>query len=353
MNKQVLGAVLLCCVVFLSPVSAQENSENNCTPGASTEDRQGCLDSDGDGWSDPDEAWNTSMGADAFPDNASEHRDLDGDGIGDIADPDMDGDGANDDVDVWPEDAIIWSDTDGDGYADQGLHALSDNCPNIYGKSKIRLMGCSDIDGDFMPDEYDDDADGDGIRNEMERSASSGTILYDPYNPNSVPPDADQDTIPDVLDPDNDNDGWPDDVELDRGSDIFDDQSTPFTMYFGANTGIFYTGGLGAGSFSFEYDTDYTEISVSFVAEIVFEELVIPLLLVPIYFALFFARRNEFRRLLGEIEDAESCDALRKIETEVNEAVKERNIKVYHGLVLRNAIELAEGDLSGTDSEEE
>ena len=353
MNKQVVGTVLLCCLVLLSAASAQEASQGDCEPGTSTEDREGCLDSDGDGWSDPDEAWNTSMGADAFPNNASEHRDLDGDGVGDTADPDMDGDGANDDVDVWPEDAIIWSDTDGDGYADQGLHALSDNCPNIYGKSKIRLMGCSDIDGDFMPDEYDDDADGDGIRNEMERSASSGTILYDPYNANSVPPDADQDTIPDVLDPDNDNDGWPDDVELDRGSDIFDDQSTPFTMYFGANTGIFYTGGLGAGSFSFEYDTDYVEISLSFVAEIVFEELVIPLLLVPIYFALFFARRNEFRRLLSEIEEAESCDVLRKIETEVNEAVKERNIKVYHGLVLRNAIELAEGDISGANSEQE
>ncbi|MGB0378698.1 MAG: hypothetical protein ACPGGE_07715, partial [Poseidonia sp.] len=176
---------------------------------------------------------------------------------------------------------------------------------------------------------------------------------YDPYNPNSVPPDADQDTIPDVLDPDNDNDGWPDDVELDRGSDIFDEQSTPFTMYFGVNTGIFYTGGLGAGSFSFEYDTDYVEISLSFVAEIVFEELVIPLLLVPIYVALFVARRNEFRRLLGEVETAESCDVLRKIETEVNEAVKERNIKVYHGLVLRNAIEVAEGDLSGANSEQE
>ena len=180
MNKQVVGTVLLCCLVFLSVVSAQEASQADCEPGTSTEDREGCLDSDGDGWSDPDEAWNTSMGADAFPNNASEHRDLDGDGVGDTADPDMDGDGANDDVDVWPEDAIIWSDTDGDGYADQGLHALSDNCPNIYGKSKIRLMGCSDIDGDFMPDEYDDDADGDGIRNEMERSASSGTILYDP-----------------------------------------------------------------------------------------------------------------------------------------------------------------------------
>ena len=35
------------------------------------------------------------------------------------------------------------------------------------------------------------------------------------------------------------------------------------------------------------------------------------------------------------------------------EALKERNIKFYHGLVLRNAIELAEGDISGDISEQE
>lgn len=35
------------------------------------------------------------------------------------------------------------------------------------------------------------------------------------------------------------------------------------------------------------------------------------------------------------------------------EAFKERNIRVYHGLVLRNAIELAEGDISGDISEQE
>ena len=53
-------------------------------------------------------------------------------------------------------------------------------------------------------------------------AASSGTILYDPYNADSTPLDSDKDTIPDVIDDDNDNDGWPDDVELDRGSDIYD-----------------------------------------------------------------------------------------------------------------------------------
>ena len=352
-GRFVLTLFLALCLTTSVSAQGESGDETSCLSGSSTEDRQGCLDSDGDGWSDPDEGWNQSMGADAFPDNASEHRDLDGDGIGDVADPDMDGDGSLDEVDVWPEDPLIWSDLDGDGYADQGLHPMSDNCPNIYGKSKIRLLGCSDIDGDFLPDEYDDDADGDGIRNEMERSASSGTILYDPYNADSTPPDADQDTIPDVLDPDNDNDGWPDYIEIDRGSDIYDGDETPFTMYFGTNTGIFYTGGLGPGSFSYEYDSDYSEFSVSFVSEIVFEELVIPLLLVPVYFAIFFSRRREFNRLLAEIGGCMDCDVLRTIEAEVNFAVKQRNIRVYHGLVLRNAIELAEGELTRERFEEE
>ena len=341
-------ALLTSLVVFcmLMPIAYADETTHQCASGDSTEDRVGCLDSDGDGWSDPDEHWNESMGADAFPTNASEHRDLDGDGLGDNIDEDMDGDNVNDDVDVWPEDAGIWSDSDGDGYADQGLHSLSDNCPFIYGKSKIRLKGCSDIDGDFMPDEYDDDADGDGIRNEMERAASSGTILYDPYNAASTPLDSDKDTLPDVLDDDNDNDGWPDDVELDRGSDAYDSESTPFNMYMGMNTGFFYRGGLTGTSFSSEYDPESFEISLSALSEIVFEELVIPLLLVPIYFAIFFARRGEYKKCLKTIESASSKIELIEIESVINEMVKERKIKVYHGLVLRNALEQKESEFS-------
>ena len=37
----------------------------------------------------------------------------------------MDGDLVNDEIDVWPEDSGIWSDSDGDGYADQGMHSLT------------------------------------------------------------------------------------------------------------------------------------------------------------------------------------------------------------------------------------
>ena len=50
------------------------------------------------------------------------------------------------------------------------MMALQTIIPTIvlsHGAKRI-LMCCSDIDRDFVPDNYDDDADGDGIRNEME-----------------------------------------------------------------------------------------------------------------------------------------------------------------------------------------
>lgn len=302
-------------LLFVIPNAA---ADEGCQAGDSTEDRVGCLDSDGDGWSDADDNWTIEMGADVFP-----------------------------------LDSGIWSDADGDGYADQGMNELSDNCPFTYGKSRVRLVGCSDIDGDFMPDIYDDDADGDGIRNEMERAASSGTILYDPYNPNSTPLDSDKDTIPDVIDDDNDNDGWPDLVELDRGSDILDASETPFNLYLGINTGIFYSGGLNGDSFSFDYDAESVELSISAFLEIVFEELLIPLLLVPTYFAIFYSRASKYRELLGKIENSTSKTELIEIEKEVNLMVKDKNIKVYHGLVLRNAIEEIESKFDTEGSEYE
>ena len=339
MKSKSVPLLLVLILLFSVPVSADETSSTSCEiHGESTEDRVGCLDSDGDGWSDPDVNWNISMGADAFPNNASEHSDLDGDGIGDVADEDMDGDLSPDEVDVWPEDSGIWSDTDGDGYADQGSHAKSDNCPFTYGKSRYRLKGCSDIDGDFTPDIYDSDADGDGISNQQEIAASTGTILYDPYNADITPLDFDKDTIPDDLDPDDDNDDWPDDVEIDRGSDKFNKEETPFNLYFNSNTGFFYSGGLSGDSFSSEYDAESIEISLSALSEIVFEELVIPFLLVPIYFAIFFARRGEYKKCLAEIEAAKSLKQLIELESKVNLMVKEKKIKVYHGLVLRNAL---------------
>ena len=49
--------------------------------GNSTWDRLGCIDEDGDGWSNPDTNWNVSQGADAFPSRSGAWSDSDFDGF--------------------------------------------------------------------------------------------------------------------------------------------------------------------------------------------------------------------------------------------------------------------------------
>merc|ERR1719218_523569 len=55
---------------------------------------------------------------DAFPDDASENKDTDGDKIGDNTDSDRDGDGVPNDQDAFPDDASENKDTDGDKIGD-------------------------------------------------------------------------------------------------------------------------------------------------------------------------------------------------------------------------------------------
>ena len=77
-------------------------------------------DSDGDGIVDV---------ADALPDDPSEWVDLDGDGIGDVADPDDDNDGVADADDAFPFDASEWEDADQDGIGDNADEEVLDLSP--------------------------------------------------------------------------------------------------------------------------------------------------------------------------------------------------------------------------------
>jgi hypothetical protein len=74
---------------------------------------------------------------------------------GSLGCPDADGDGVFDDEDSWPNDIRIWSDGDGDGFADQSATNLSDDCPLVEGYSSIDRIGCLDSDGDGVSDEQD------------------------------------------------------------------------------------------------------------------------------------------------------------------------------------------------------
>ena len=172
------------------------NSPDECPDdkGYSFIDRDGCIDTDGDGYSDqgdpfPNDAtqWEnrdgdsldcggdnqTGLNPDVFPDDPTQCKDTDGDGYGDNA--------AGNNGDVFKNDPTQWSDFDGDGYGDNNeTGALNgDICPTRAGNSPNQLTrGCPDTDGDGFVDPEDafpenplqwSDQDGDGYGDEVNR----------------------------------------------------------------------------------------------------------------------------------------------------------------------------------------
>jgi hypothetical protein len=188
------------------------DNEDDCDDlvGTSTNDRKGCTDLDGDGWSDPDSSWGPQNGADAFVTDSTQWLDSDNDGFGDNLDGfqgdhcpfrrgysqqdrfgclDSDGDGYSDEDpgaldgvtawyahplgfgDAFPLDATQWNDTDDDGFGDNWENvtwnqsrmawgigswldeaSTPDACPFITGFSTGDRFGCTDSDGDGYSD---------------------------------------------------------------------------------------------------------------------------------------------------------------------------------------------------------
>lgn len=93
---------------------------------------------------------------DAFPDDPSEHKDTDGDGIGDNADNDIDGDGKPNEVDAFPSDPKEWKDTDGDGIGDNADDDRdNDGVANKDDKFPEDPTEWLDTDGDGVGDNSD------------------------------------------------------------------------------------------------------------------------------------------------------------------------------------------------------
>ena len=164
-----------------NPLPATEGDACNATLGTSYQDRFGCIDTDSDGYSDPDPTglhgpvWTVADGADAFPSEPSQWADQDGDGYGDNASgvnadncpttfgtstelgnlgcSDLDNDGYADSDDAFPNDSTQWSDTDGDGFGDESTGTNPDACPTVAGTSTIDRYGCPDSDADGASDE--------------------------------------------------------------------------------------------------------------------------------------------------------------------------------------------------------
>ncbi len=246
--------------------------------GTSSIDRWGCLDTDGDGWSDDGDAFpneatqhsdrdNDGYGdnqttdafqPDAFPFDPTQQLDTDGDGFGDNQrgsgadkfplDPtqwsDIDGDGFGDNTDGNDPDAFIadptqWSDADGDGFGDNPTGRLADMFVN-------EATQWEDQDGDGLgdnqsgvnPDPFLFDFDNDGYNDSIDplpKYASPGDLDNDGVDDEDdwAPTDArewldsDGDGVGDNADLDDDNDGWTDTDEARQGTDPFSSDSQP------------------------------------------------------------------------------------------------------------------------------
>ena len=125
--------------------------------GTSVYDRNGCLDSDFDGYSDPRPDWTQLDGADMWPLDSTQWADSDGDGYGDNSSLNATN------PDAFPNNIAVVNDTDGDGYPDNftsfynGSNANGvylDGCPLVPGNSSDPLFGCEDTDGDGFMDLY-------------------------------------------------------------------------------------------------------------------------------------------------------------------------------------------------------
>ncbi len=131
--------------------------------GTSSLDRRGCVDTDGDQWSDPDSEWPAcvlGMGSgDAWPANPEQWCDTDGDGFGDTYLFDFNiesGLRIDERGDALPEDPTQWSDQDGDGVGDNYSYEI-----DSFSGTRINENGDA-----FPEDRFQyQDTDGDGWGN--------------------------------------------------------------------------------------------------------------------------------------------------------------------------------------------
>ena len=151
-----------------------------------------CTDSDGDGYKDPRTPGNGcnpgGQRVDNCPFDTNEHQaDLDLDGLGDVCDPDEDGDDWDGDDDCQPRDARVHP-----GAAEL-CNGEDDDCDGRIDN------GFPDLDEDGVPDCWDDDDDGDFVDDAADNC---------PRVPNAAQANRDEDDLGDACDPDADGDGW-------------------------------------------------------------------------------------------------------------------------------------------------
>ena len=146
---------------------------------------------------------------DAFPLDASEWADNDGDGIGDNADADDDNDGVDDSADDFPLDPNEDTDTDGDGI---GNNADDDDDGDSYSDSLENDCGSDPVDATSIPADTDSDGTCDGLDSDDDGDGIDDSNDAFPLDPNEDT-DTDGDGVGNNADTDDDGDGVDDSAD--------------------------------------------------------------------------------------------------------------------------------------------
>jgi hypothetical protein len=177
--------------------SSQLNGDGCPTvAGTSTEDRYGCPDSDGDGYSDPDGVWlaHPAGGGDAYVSNPAQWYDTDGDGHGDnyTYQIGMDGLREAESGDAFYNDVAQYRDRDGDNCGDNYTYSLDNGMRiNEAGDAfPTDATQCNDFDGDGYGDNYTYTVDGNGLRVENGDAFPSDNLAWSDLDGDGCPTDS-------------------------------------------------------------------------------------------------------------------------------------------------------------------
>jgi len=203
------GSLLIPATAAMEHLAITLNAEGLAIPVAENGGALMLRDSNSDGipdefdWDDDGDGVNDEL--DLFPYDSSEQFDFDGDGIGNNADTDDDNDGVEDSIDAFPNIAGESRDTDQDGIGDNSDTDIdNDGVANNIDAFPFNSDEQFDHDGDGIGNNADLDDDNDGVVDTQDLFALSADEQAD----------ADGDGVGDRADTDDDNDGVADTIDL-------------------------------------------------------------------------------------------------------------------------------------------
>jgi len=189
------------------------------TIGTSAQDRFGCLDADGDGWSDD---------GDLFSNNPTQWADRDGDGYGDNQSESATM------TDKFPVDGTQWNDSDGDGHGDNPYGTQGDWFPNSPERwQDSDRDGVADEDDAFPNDssqtiDVDNDGYGDNVNGNLPDVFPDDLLEWADTDDDEVGNNADAFPFDPSQQTDSDGDGFGDN-EKGSGADKFPNDSTQWS----------------------------------------------------------------------------------------------------------------------------